>query len=179
MLVVVSVLGRQKMAHTKGGDIMLKERYFDREWRIEDIEKRGGTFVHKDVLEKNLSGSLCEGTLHYGNGKTADLIVKYRPFGGGRVIGPARKTPAGYKQYLGVMEAFEALEKDQEYALHATKRQLIAAAFNLLMIVFMISGTIDILLMDLSNPLPTAISVGVKFLSFLAAGCVGMFCRKF
>ena len=152
---------------------MLLERYCERERRVEDIEKRGGTFIQRGTLEKNIVGDIVEGTLVFNDGDCADVLVKTYTFGGKRVLGPAKRTVDGIKNYNKLLDVFNALEEDKEYASHATRRQWIAGFFNIILYAMVGVMVVDIFRMDFNNLVPELVRlgamIGVWFVAYYAA----------
>ena len=141
---------------------MSLKRYFDKEWRVEDIEKRGGLFIRRALLERSIFGNVVEGTLIFGDGNTADVLVKCYPAGGMSILGPAKRTIEGLQGYNNLIDTFNALEKDKEYAAHATKRQVLAGTFNLILYAMMGVMLIHIVRMDLSRPVQEFMVLGAE-----------------
>ena len=157
---------------------MFMKRYFQRELRVEDIEDRGGAFIKRDTLEKGIVGNVEEGTLYFGEGDCTEILVHAYPAGGTKIIGPARRTKTGYRAYLRLMGVFETLENDPGYSRHATMRQLLAGVFNLLLFVIMISCAVDIIRMDMVNPVPGMIHVSLKLVLFMVVWGIALVSRR-
>lgn len=154
------------------------KRYYNREMRVEDIEKRGGTFIQRQTLEKDCCSSVVEGTLVFGKGESAEILVKNYLFGGKRVMGPAKRTIEGLKGYNKLLDVFEELENDRDYASHATARQWIAGITNLILVAMMVIITVGILRFDIKNLVPELIRLGTMLAVWFIAYYAAIACRR-
>lgn len=74
---------------------------------VKDIETLGGGFVRGNLIEKKHQTATYAGTIYFGEGKHAAVVVRYEK-GYGTIIGPDEKDKIGYEELNAYLDAAES-----------------------------------------------------------------------